>query len=188
MNFLVLGDFVFVIGSTPTGHATSKMIRNEISNWINLCPKSPAEIQAVINGPDAAAFWKSVETEPLFRNRPDALFGPHAKDYLSTDSSNVPGLRDNVHGCPFADWLLASAFPARTWAAGANVNSKWNTERNNFNMSSSDFMTDVSKWPEARNCWYNGGYRKEWHHGDFKDIAYPHVYKLYKKWVELTEE
>lgn len=153
----------------------------------DLRPRSPAEVQAVINGSDADVFWKKVKTEPLFRNRPAALFGPRAGDYLRTDSSNVPGLHDRVNGCLFSNWLLANAFPSRSWAMGANENSKWHASLNNFDMSML-YMTDVAKWPEARNCWYNGGYRKEWHHSDFKDIAYPYVYKLYEKWIELTRE
>jgi hypothetical protein len=50
------------------------------------------------------------------------------------------------------------------------------------------FMTDTVLWP--RQCKVPEGSidRPEWHHSDFKDIAYPHVYKLYEKWVELTGE
>ncbi len=170
------------------GFAEEGQFVKEFLWTINLYPKPPAEIQMLINGVETNGFWESVKTEPLFRNQPEALFGPHAGDYLTTDSSNVAGLRGAaIKGCVFPGWLLAYAFPALSWSLGGNPNSVWGDDVRNVDMSAR-FMTDPVQWPESRYCWYNSGYRNEWHHSDFKDIAYLHVYKLYEKWIELTEE
>ncbi|OVE74216.1 hypothetical protein BVX94_01105 [bacterium B17] len=150
-------------------------------------PITPEDVLEYFVGSEAEEFMESLKTDPFFRPDPEILFDAESfsTDLLSADSTIISGLQDEVQGCTFANWLLVNAFPARTWAMGANENSNWGPG-NNDNMSQ-DYMTDVAKWP--RECLAPGGgsSRPEWHHGDFKDVAYMHVYKLYEKWVDMME-
>jgi len=77
------------------------------------------------------------------------------------------------------DWLLAEAFPATTLPMGANENGIFDAQKN-INMSGDSSKpdtdccrTDGSKWPNDRNG--------EWHHSDYKDVPYQHVYEFYKR-------
>jgi hypothetical protein len=186
---------VLAFGGLPDAHtgwgfAQEGQFINEFL-WLDLYPRSPADIQAEITGTNSVSFWESVKTDPLFRKRPEALFNSNAGNLMDNDCTTTSGLpaNDVTTGCRFDDWLLSSAFPATTYSMGANVNGNWDTEDNNFDMSSL-YMSDATSWPQVRYCFFPGESVKkpEWHHSDFRDIAYTHVYKLFDQWVELTEE
>jgi hypothetical protein len=105
---------------------------NEFLWILDTSPKAPADIQEVINGTNSVAFWESVKTVPLFRKRPDVLFGTNnVSSLMDDDCTTISGLpvNDVTTGCDFRDWLLSSTFPARTCAMGANVNSSWKVLR-----------------------------------------------------------
>jgi hypothetical protein len=78
------------------------------------------------------------------------------------------------------DWLLAKGFPARTRPMGSTEISLNEWEKS-YDMAV-DFLED-STWPREDRL--NGV--KEWRHGDFKDVAFPHVRELYKTWINLCE-
>jgi hypothetical protein len=179
---------------TGWGFSQEGQFINEFLWILDTSPKSPADIQAEINGTNSVAFWETVKTDPLFRKRPEVLFGTNdVSSLMDDDCTTISGLpaNDVTTGCRFDDWLLSSAFPARTWAMGANVNSSWKVvddpSKRNFDMTLL-YMNDEDSWPELRKCDFQGTDRKEWHHSDFRDVAYTHVCKMFKKWVELTEE
>ncbi|HEY5747340.1 MAG TPA: hypothetical protein VIU12_14780, partial [Chryseolinea sp.] len=90
----------------------------------------------------------------------------------AANGSSVAGMHKNQ--------LLSEMFPARTLPAGANDLTK--LEDKNFNMPAL-FVTDTSQWP--REGIFAG--KREWLHGDLKDMAYSHLYKLYNKFVEIAQ-
>jgi hypothetical protein len=173
---------------TGWGFAQEGQFVNEFL-WQDLYPKSPADVQTEITGINSVAFWESVKTDPLFRKRPEALFNSNAGSLMDDDCTTISGLpaNDVTTGCRFDDWLLSSAFPATTYSMGANPQPDASWASRNSDMSSSEYMTSIALWPRyCREPSSSGQDRGEWHHSDFRDVAYTHVHKLFKKWLEIT--
>jgi hypothetical protein len=84
------------------------------------------------------------------------------------------------------DWLLAEAFPATTLPMGAYENSLLRNDIQNVDMSgdSSDPQIECCKTSEALWPREEDG-EPVWHHSDYKDISYQHVFSFYKKIEEL---
>ncbi|NTV15678.1 MAG: hypothetical protein HGA96_17405 [Desulfobulbaceae bacterium] len=142
---------------------------------------------------------EALRTEPFFAVETSLLNPSHILDDLvATDpNDSVPsgfvmkkvsetGLAGYyTHNAPaqdrvsVKDWLLAEAFPATTLPMGANENSILFIDGQNIDMSGVKnnnggcCKTDELRWPGVRSG--------EWHHSDYKDIAYQHVYEFYKK-------
>jgi|GEM_PF-6191989 len=140
--------------------------------------KTPTELGTIDND--------TLKEHPFFARQPTGLFAPAGGSAFVAATVSSQSEVDNVWhvegDVKVRDWLLAKAFPSLTLPMGANPCSKLAPFNGNFNMSEA-FKTSENSWP--RNREYNG--KKEWQHSDYKDVAYPYVYKFYKKIVELIE-
>ena len=107
---------------------------------------------------------------------------PFAGATIATFNYDLPDATVNIENVPVRDYLLAKAFPARTGALGSRLNSEWDPQTGNFDMSDPDanetLMTDPSNWFDSEQE-YQG--RAAWYHSDIKDAPYVHIYKLYNK-------
>jgi hypothetical protein len=141
-----------------------------------------------------AAYLENLKTDPLFNRTPGILFGDQAaafvggkvgsyEDVLDYDNGELIGAPDiDVSNVEVRDWLLAKAFPSRTGPMGSGSNSNLVWRGVNFDMSDPDanksFMTDSARWYDQDDE-YNG--QPVWHHSDWKNAPYVHVYKLFEK-------
>jgi hypothetical protein len=95
-------------------------------------------------------------------------------DYTSDDTDL------DISNVLVRDWLLAKAFPSRTGPMGSAKNKEWDDDRN-YDMSDPNsnktLMTDSDNWFDDDK--YLG--RATWHHSDWKNAPYVHVYKLFDK-------
>jgi hypothetical protein len=89
--------------------------------------------------------------------------------------------------------LLASGVPVRSFAAGAN--SIKELERNivkynrNYDMQGMREFDEVGQpfWPEERGFLLDGGFDFDWFHTDIRDVAFPYVYEVFDKFVNIIE-
>jgi hypothetical protein len=101
----------------------------------------------------------ALTTKPFFKKGVliDSLLGAGGSDFAQTNR----------------DRMLSESFPALTSAVGTN-------SVNNFDARNADmqltYKTDIMQWPRGANG--------PWLHSDAKDVAYIHVYKLFKKFVD----
>ena len=79
--------------------------------------------------------------------------------------------------------LLAAFVPALSLPAGANRVDVLSLSRN-YNMQNDGGNIGFQNgWPDTRTS--NGAYGTRWLHSDFKNVAFPYVYLLFKKFNEL---
>jgi hypothetical protein len=137
--------------------------------------------------PDRNAYLASLQSDPLFRQEPEELFQAGALAFangtVGTHGGNLEyNVGDNgmdISAVPIRDWLLAKAFPSRTRPMGSTAHSKTLWDQANFNMSAT-YMTDSGQWYDQLDE-YNG--QPVWHHSDFRDAPYVHIYQLFEKMV-----
>ncbi len=138
-----------------------------------------------------AEYLANLQTDPLFNRTPWQLFEAGAfnfagglvgsyEDVLDYDDSEQHGPDIVVSAVKVSDWLLAKGFPSRTGPMGSAKNKEWPPQGVSFDMSTADFMTDPNNWFDP-NQKYNGN--PAWHHSDWKNAPYVHVYKLFEKIV-----
>jgi hypothetical protein len=98
----------------------------------------------------------------------------------------IPNLTNSANGSSsaskHANQLLAEMFPARTLPMGGEGGSQAASivGQNLFDMPAL-YITDSTQWP--RKTQYNGDV--EWLHSDVKNMAYPQLYQIYKKFVSI---
>jgi len=120
---------------------------------------------------------EEIKESPIFRefNNNDIVDPVQGKFTASTPTGN--GIVANPE-------LLAEAIPAYSFAAGSNwmsVFSPPNAEDRNISMMS--FRTDENEWPLDGIT--NG--TRNWLHSDIRDVGYLHNFKLFDKFVEISE-
>jgi hypothetical protein len=93
-------------------------------------------------------------------------------DYTSEDTDL------DISNVLVRDWLPAKAFPSRTGPMGSAANKLPLWLNHNYDMFSSDFITDLQKWPIE-----DIDDNKLWRHSDWKNVPYVHVYQLFEKIV-----
>jgi len=122
---------------------------------------------------------------PFFCKKPAALFEAGGSAYVDSLASSQTELASDwsAVNVKVKDWLLAKAFPALTLPMGANPCGKFGLLNNNIDMST-QLKPDNENWPDNR---IENGV-EFWYHSDYKDLAYPYVYKFYGKIVELINE
>jgi len=101
-----------------------------------------------------------LKSKPFFRAGPADLYGPNGSKYASPEQHR--------------NTLLAEMIPALSFAAGSNPLTLFalpGREDRNY-----DMMEYRTGWPRSN---------PDWQHSDLKLVAYPFVYKLYEKLVEL---
>jgi hypothetical protein len=76
--------------------------------------------------------------------------------------------------------ILADAIPAMTLPIGANKVVALDAKGRNFNMQA----LYENGWPLDRLA---GNETNNWHHGDFKDVAYTFIYPLYTNFVYFAK-
>jgi pimeloyl-ACP methyl ester carboxylesterase len=112
---------------------------------------------------------------------------PHTNDYRNLFDPSPGGLAT----LPYyqLNRFLAEAFPALSLPAGANsVNAVapsglGNPGDRNFNMPAK-FVPDETHWPRQPVV---GGI-PDWFHSDMKAVAYPYLYPLYDKFIEISNQ
>ncbi|QBG48704.1 hypothetical protein EGM51_15315 [Verrucomicrobia bacterium S94] len=138
---------------------------------------------------NAAAYKETLKTDPLFKAEPSILFTASGNSFVNSfvteQAAHLDYTESWLDNVLVRDWLLAKGFPARTRPMGStrSLSVDWA----NYNMASDDPYDNglmLHGWP--RDTEYNG--LLEWFHGDYKDVAYPYVQELYKKWVQIIEE
>ncbi|QBG46694.1 hypothetical protein EGM51_04505 [Verrucomicrobia bacterium S94] len=132
-----------------------------------------------------ADYLEKLKTDPLFRKEPAILFDEnHAADFVSGTVSDYAGHLDytnddtelDISNVIVRDWLLAKAFPSRTGPMGSAENKEWDALIGNYDMSAL-YMTDPDSWFDDDKYLE----RATWHHSDWKNAPYVHVYKLFDK-------
>jgi hypothetical protein len=102
------------------------------------------------------------------------------------DGSDENGQHGGLSG---KDWLrarfLADAIPATSRAAEANAFDD-GILAGNIQMDSdgrNGCMSNVDKWPRIRQKRTGNVVTYQWHHSDFKQLAYFFVHKLFEKFI-----
>ncbi len=107
---------------------------------------------------------------PLFdSSRPHDLYGSTGSDYAADAAQR--------------NTLLAEMVPCLSFCAGSNPLRKLDAlfpgSQHNF-----DMQTLHDGWPDQRT---DGNAPIEWHHSDFKEVAYAYTHKLYEKYVSIAQ-
>jgi len=166
-----------IIGSAGSAYGGWQFTHNHFSDSVHVGTPSAAASQTLTD--------QSLITDPVFD--PGFSLGgtPPIKEarVIHADSPGwIADLTDAAKGNSVAErhgnQLLAEAFPARTLPAGANALRRF--QGSNFNMPS-QFITSKPRWPRRDSV----DDVIEWRHSDVKEVAYPHLYQLFKKWCEL---
>ena len=166
--------------------------------WLNKrYSEKPNEVAIALstdpeNAAVRAAYLETLKTDPLFNRTPGILFGPGAATFaggtvgqyeyaLDYDNDEIFGAPDiDVSAVKISDWLIAKGFPSRTGPMGSAANVKWPVTTANFDMSdpTKGFMSNPDKWFDKEDEYLG---RPVWHHSDWKNAPYVHVYKLFEK-------
>ncbi|HSS96029.1 MAG TPA: hypothetical protein VLK33_03325, partial [Terriglobales bacterium] len=162
------------IGSTYGGW---QFTHNYFFNPVTVGTPSPAIAANLSN--------QSLITEPVFDPGFSLGGNPPIKEARVSHPEapdNIVDLSDLIKGSDFADshrnQLLAEMFPAQTLPAGANLGE--NFEERNFNMPAL-YINSSSYWPNGDKTFVDsqGNDVLEWHHSDFKVVAYAHLHRLF---------
>lgn len=139
---------------------------------------------------NSVVYLESLKSDPIFKQKPDILFSANGNDfvgdYVTAQAAHLDYTQNWLSNVLVRDWLLAKAFPARSRPMGSSPIAAGLGWEDHYNMASASAAENglmLHDWP--RDTDYNG--LLEWFHGDYKDVAYPYVQELYKKWVELIE-
>ena len=133
---------------------------------------------------NTVAYKDNLKSDPFFKHEPEILFATNGSsfvsDFVMNQSAYLDYTPDSVGYVQVRDWLLAKGFPARTRPMGSSPIALGTGWEESYDMST---ILKTHGWPRATKYLDD----PEWRHGDFKDVAYPYVQDLYKKWVELGE-
>jgi hypothetical protein len=164
-----LGRFAWAYQEKLKGLSPLKIIGSSYGGWEfnridwgvpkEIAPTQNRERYPSETGPVLADVGE-LKTKPFFYrgvSEADEVFGSGGSAYAQTNRNR----------------LLAEMVPTLSNAAGANEIPNMGAE-NNFNMPS----VFKNGWPDGRD---NG----DWLHSDLKTVAYPFIYPLYDKIVEL---
>jgi len=126
--------------------------------------------------PSLAAALTSTQLGTNSFFNPNAYFGSHADAALL-------GVNGSQYAQDYRNRILADAIPALTLPVGANPVTILDQPGNphNFNMSSIQFQNG---WPAERLAKTEGS---NWHHSDFREVAYLYTHLLFDKFVTLGE-
>ena len=124
-------------------------------------------------------------THPLF-----TPFGIHDEEMHSLDPYDGSDENGQHGGLSGKEWLrarfLSDAIPATSRAAGANA---FDTRISITNVqmdvaiSSGGCMSNMDKWPRIRQKRTGNVVTYQWHHSDFKQLAYFFVHTLFDKFI-----
>ena len=83
--------------------------------------------------------------------------------------------------------MMDTKFTAENFPAAANPLDKF--KKTNSKPSRNFNMQEEMKNPKAKDSWPVKFDKRpnDWLHSDFKDVALPYLYPLYKKFIELGE-
>lgn len=108
----------------------------------------------------------------------NTTMGPSYDPFFSDNA--LYGANGSAYAIANRNRILSDAIPALTLAIGANpvpaLSPPVNVVERNFNMNA----LYENGWPANR---LSSSETNNWHHSDFKDVAYTFIYKLYTNWV-----
>jgi hypothetical protein len=87
----------------------------------------------------------------------------------------LQGSLGNTYAYYYHNRILADAIPAMTWAIGSHP-----VPTPGIVVQNVDMMTLENGWPQDR---LNSREGNNWHHSDFREVAYPFTYKLFNQLV-----
>jgi hypothetical protein len=101
----------------------------------------------------------------------------------------LQGPLGNAYAYTYRNRILSDAIPAQSWAIGSHAVPRLSPDgepTRNFDMQA----TYENGWPSGRGVaqWPPGATAVgEWHHSDYREIAFPFTYKLFDQFVEIGD-
>jgi hypothetical protein len=176
------GVLDLIFGSNPKGTYTwawqEKMKGGCPGDWLLGSSHGGWKFNAGYDTNDAHLPYTQANVLPASQLETNAFF-----DFASATKTNDLALESSI-GSAYAQTnrnrILADAIPALTLPVGANPVPILESLGHDFDMQA-NFESD---WPLGRPARVAGAVAAgEWHHSDFRQVAYPFTYKLYSEFV-----